>query len=103
MQWTTKMSAYKQFVTTTYDRTNGSILNIKVTSDPEPMYLNASHYRVLWNKLVVPSPTSLSSTTEISQLNSFVYALTWMHRTYAVSFPDERGVPITYLHNFLAI
>jgi hypothetical protein len=101
MKWTTMMSAYKQFTSTTYNRHNLSIINTKVVGAPQPMFLNATGYAEIFNAVMMPSSSSTSvSNTSIAALT---YALTWVHRTYSGSFPDDTGTLITVLENFLTI
>ncbi|KAK3386865.1 hypothetical protein B0H63DRAFT_141637 [Podospora didyma] len=106
MEWSTKMTAFKQFTTVTYDRTNGTIIDVKATPDPNPQHmpLDATDYRRIWNKILL-LPKDNTSTTPLIQtkVNSILYDLTWLHRTYQVSFPDQKQTPVNYLHNFLAV
>ena len=38
-----------------------------------------------------------------NNINALNYFLTWAHRTYRYSFPDDRNTLIMTLHNFLAV
>lgn len=94
------MTAYKQFTTTSYDRQNSSIIDIQMTSKPQLMFLNASEYLAIANRVLVPTYESEVDKNNINALN---YFLTWAHRNYQYSFPDDRNSLITTLHNFLAV
>ncbi|KAK0730930.1 hypothetical protein B0H67DRAFT_563305 [Lasiosphaeris hirsuta] len=104
MEWTTKMTAYFQFATVTYNRNNGSIVDIKPSPAglSDQITLSAADYITLFSRLLIPSPgeTDALVTTKI---NSIIYDLTWLHRTYQVSFPDQKDTPTSYLRNFLAV
>jgi hypothetical protein len=101
MEWSTAMSLYRQFTTTTYNRQNLSMVDTQTTSDPELMFLNASEYTTILNQVLVPNINSTQS--DNSSINALTYALTWMHRTYAEVFPSDNTSLITNLYNFLVV
>lgn len=118
MDWTTKLTARFQSVTVTYDRNNGSIVDAKaVFSSPSPsspspqsssreeniIPLSAADYLTLFKQILIPPPPESNRTLEITKINSITYDLTWLHRTYQVSFPDQKDTPLSYLRNFLAV
>lgn len=72
-----------------------------MTSEPEQMFLNASEYLAIANRVLIP--TSLESEVDKNNINALNYFLTWAHRTYRYSFPDDRNTLTTTLHNFLAV
>jgi hypothetical protein len=98
MKWSTVMSVYQQFTTTTYNMENLAIVNTQVTSDPELLFLNASDYAAILNRVLVPNQDSTLS--DNSNVNSLIYSLTWMQRTYNVG--DDRSL-MNYLYNFLVV
>jgi hypothetical protein len=101
MEWSTVMSLYRQFTTTTYNGQNLSMVNTQATSDPELMFLNASEYTVILNQVLVPNKNSTQS--DNASINALTYALTWMHRTYDEVFPSDKNSLITNLYNFLVV
>lgn len=101
LEWSTNMTAYKQFTTTSYDRQNSSIIDVQMTSEPQRMFLNATEYFAIANRVLIP--TSSASEADKTNINALNYFLTWAHRTYRYSFPDDRNSLITSLHNFLAV
>src|SRR5437773_8913241 len=101
MEWSTVMSLYRQFTTTTYNGQNLSMVNTQTISDPELMFLNASDYTTILNQVLVPNQNStLSDNTSI---NALTYALTWMHRTIDVVFPSDKDSLITNLYTFMVV
>lgn len=99
--WSTNMTVYKQFTTTSYDRQNSSIIDVQLTSKPQRMFLNATEYLAIANRVLIPTPTE--SEIDNFNINALNYFLTWAHRTYRYSFPDDQNTLITSLHNFLAV
>ncbi|KAL2272190.1 hypothetical protein FJTKL_07434 [Diaporthe vaccinii] len=99
--WSTNLTAYKLFTTTSYDRQNSSIIDVQTTRKPELMFLNATEYIAIANRVLIP--TSFESEVDKNNINALNYFLTWAHRTYRYSFPDDRNTLITTLHNFLAV
>jgi hypothetical protein len=95
------MTAYRQYATTAYNRQNFSIIDVRPTANPEPMSLITSDYMTIFKKIMIP--TNASTVPDIAAIDSLTYALTWLHRTYMSSFPDDQNSLITNLHNFLAI
>jgi hypothetical protein len=111
MEWTTKMTAHYHYATATYDRLNGSLIDVQPIAPPasanqtllaSPIPLSAPDYRTLYSKLLVPINGS-SNALERTKIDSFTYDLIWLHRTYQVSFPDQEDAPLSYLQNFLAV
>ncbi|PMD43061.1 hypothetical protein L207DRAFT_454895, partial [Hyaloscypha variabilis F] len=101
LQWATVMACYKQYATTTYNRENFSIMDVRPTADLEQILLNASDYMTIFKKIMIP--TSAATETDRAGIESLIYTLTWLHRTYRGSFPDDQNSLVTNLHNFLAI
>jgi hypothetical protein len=95
------MTVYKQFTTASYDRQNSSIIDVQMTSEPEPMFLNATEYLAIAKRVLIPR--SSESEVDSTNINALNYFLTWAHRTYRYSFPDDRNTLVTTLHNFLAV
>lgn len=95
------MTAYKQFTTTSYDRQNSSIIDVQMTSDPQRTFLNATEYLAIAKRILIP--TSFESEVDRTNINALNYFLTWAHRTYRYSFPDDKNTLVTTLHNFLAV
>lgn len=101
MKFTTNMTAYKQFTTTTYNKRNLSIIDSKLTAKPEKMLLNATEYLEILNTIVVARNTSTQGANV--SISALQYGLTWVHRTYTIVFPDEGSTLITTLENFFMI
>jgi hypothetical protein len=101
MKWTTMMSTYKQFTSTTYDRRNFTIVNAKPTGEPEHIHLNSTEYLNIAKKLMLPSVTSNRQAND--SIAALTYALTWVHRTYSNTFQGESNTLTTALENFLTI
>lgn len=100
---TTLLTAYKQFTSTSYNRRNGSIVDIHVPegSTPELVYTNATDYKTVFNAILVPEPTA--TINDLSNINSLINAMTWSHRTWAKSFPDDKDTTTSILRNVLAV
>ena len=101
LKWATVMATYKQYATTAYNRQNFSIVDVRPTADLEQMPLNASDYMTIFKKIMIP--TSAATDTDRAGIDFLIYTLTWLHRTYLGSFPDDQNSLVTNLHNFLAI
>lgn len=95
------MTAYKQFTTTSYDRQNSSIIDVQMTSEPKRTFLNATEYLAIAKRILIP--TTFESEVDRTNINALNYFLTWAHRTYRYSFPDDKNTLVTTLHNFLAV
>jgi hypothetical protein len=54
-------------------------------------------------KKIMIIPTSPIIETDRAGIESLIYSLTWLQRTYIGSFPDDQNSLVTNLHNFLAI
>lgn len=72
-----------------------------MTSKPQQMFLNATEYLAIVNRVLIP--TSFESQVDKNNINALNYFLTWAHRTYRYSFPDDTNTLTTTLHNFLAV
>ncbi|KAK0639687.1 hypothetical protein B0T16DRAFT_312968, partial [Cercophora newfieldiana] len=110
MPWTVKLTASYQSVTVTYDRVNGSIIDHRAipapASTPKELLdvpLSAVDYLALWRKILIPPANTSTSDLVTTKINSILYDITWLHRTYEVTFPDQKDAPLTYLSNFLAV
>ncbi|KAK5651339.1 hypothetical protein OQA88_12572 [Cercophora sp. LCS_1] len=122
LEWTTKFTGFFQPTTVTYDRTNSSIISttphppfpsLSSTSQPsssstslspsprEHVPLSAADYLTLFRAVLLPNLFSDQLAT--SKINAITYDITWLHRTYQVSFPDQKDAPLRYLRNFLAV
>ena len=101
LKWATVMATYKQYATTAYNRQNFSIIDVRPTANLEPMPVNASDYLAIFKKIMIP--TSAATDPDRAAIYSLIYTLTWLHRTYRGSFPDDQNSLVTNLHNFLAI
>lgn len=99
--WSTNLTAYKQFTTTSYDRQNSSIIDVQMTSEPQQVLLNATEYLAIIKRVLIPR--SSESEVDSTNINALNYFLTWAHRTYRYSFPDDKNTLVTTLHNFLAV
>jgi hypothetical protein len=100
MKWSTVMSLYRQFTTTTYDRQNLSMVNTQATSRPELLLASASDYTAILNQVIESNEHSTES--DNLSINALIYALTWMHRTYDEVLPGDNSL-ITNLYNFLMV
>jgi hypothetical protein len=96
-----KVTAFKQFATTAYDRQDFSIINVEKNSEPIVQPLFAADFTATWEKVF--SPKSGSSSTDIMMSNSLTYSLTWLLRLYDDSFPDDENTPLRHLQNFVSI
>ena len=101
LKWATVMATYKQYATTAYNRQNFSIIDVRPTASLEQMSINALDYKTIFEKIMIP--TSPINETDRAGIESLVYSLTWLHRTYIGSFPDDQNSLVTNLHNLLAI
>jgi hypothetical protein len=101
MKWSTVMSLYRQFTTTTYNGQNLSMVNTQATSRPEQLLANASDYTAILNQVIESNEHSKQS--DNASINALVYALTWMHRTYDEVFPSDTTSLVTNLYNFLMV
>lgn len=72
-----------------------------MTSEPQRIFLNASEYLAITKRVLIPR--SSESQVDSTNINALNYFLTWAHRTYRYSFPDDRNTLISTLHNFLAV
>ncbi|KAK1753757.1 hypothetical protein QBC47DRAFT_303914 [Echria macrotheca] len=115
MPWTTKMTAFFQPTSVTYDRKNGSIISARPHPIPVPRIpvpLSAPDYLTLYRKILVYTDEDdknncqkfdQSCSLATAKINSITYDIAWLHRTYQVSFPDQADAPVAYLRNFLAV
>jgi len=103
MHSTTRLTAFRQQTTTSYNRRNGSIVDIEIPSGarPIPINTNASDFKTVFHAILTPSPTA--SLADISNINALIYAMTWSHRTYVKSFPDDKDFTTATLRNALAV
>lgn len=118
----TLMSLYHIPTTTTYDRSTQAILNIDTLSAPSQIPLNASHYAAIFARALIPPPPSATTSTPVrptgtgtpksrisspqddaSNARSLLNLITWTHRTYAKTFPDDHHSPVSHLQNLLAV
>lgn len=103
------MSMYTIPTTTSYSLESQNILSITTDTDPSPFPLSAKDYLTILGRILVPP--SVNGTTSLTDkqlrdadnINSLVYAITWMHRTFLKSFPSDRISSISNLHNLLAV
>lgn len=65
------------------------------------MVLNATEYFDIASRVLLPD--SFADEVDKNNINALNYFLTWAHRTYSYSFPDDKRTLITTLHNFLAV
>lgn len=72
-----------------------------MTSEPQRTFLNATEYLAIAKRILIP--TSFESEVDRTNINALNYFLTWAHRTYRYSFPDDKNTLVTTLHNFLAV
>ncbi|KAH8897692.1 hypothetical protein GQ53DRAFT_817971 [Thozetella sp. PMI_491] len=101
MKWNTQMSVFRQYTRTTYSRQNYSIVHTEPISAPVALPINASDYLTILDKILVPQDNS--SEIDITAVNALTYDLTWMHRTFSYSFPDDTQSLKKNLYNFLAV
>jgi hypothetical protein len=103
MSSTTRMTAFTQLTTTSYNRRNGSIVDIEIPQGavPLPIITNASDFKTVFRAILTPSPTA--DLADISNINALIYAMTWSHRTYVKSFPDDKDHTTSTLRNALAV
>jgi hypothetical protein len=99
------MTAYKQYASTVYSRHNLSIITTPSPSSGEPpvkIPLNATDYRLLWQRLLVPDPAH-SNRLDRSLIDSVTFNLAWLLRLYDDEFPDDAHTPAAHLQNFMAV
>ena len=103
MHSTTRLTAFRQQTTTSYNRRNGSIVDIEIPSGarPIPINTNASDFKTVFHAVLTPSPTA--NLADTSNINALIYAMTWSHRTYVKSFPDDKDFTTATLRNALAV
>ncbi|OIW32040.1 hypothetical protein CONLIGDRAFT_678472 [Coniochaeta ligniaria NRRL 30616] len=103
MSSTTRMTAFKQLTTTSYNRRNGSIVDIEIPQGavPVPINTSASDYKTVFRAILTPGPNATLS--DKSNINALIYAMTWSHRTYVKSFPDDKDSTTSNLRNVLAV
>jgi hypothetical protein len=95
------MTAYQQMATTTYGRQDLFIKNVQTNTDPQELFLNLSDHNQVWTRLFT---TSISSTADANAaVNTILYRLTWLYRTYSEWYPDNDVIQRGILQNFLAI
>ncbi|KAK3367777.1 hypothetical protein B0H63DRAFT_529483 [Podospora didyma] len=99
----TRMSLYTQRTSTSYDRQSQSILNISPLGGSPPLQipLNATDYTRILSHILIPSSTATQSDRD--NIHALIYSVTWMHRTFLKSFPDDKNSSVTNLHNVLAV
>lgn len=95
------MTAYKQFANTAYDGYNSSIIDVQPIGDPELMFLNASDYMTIFQKVLIP--TNSSSQADNHSIDALLYSIAWLHRTYLGSLPYDQNSVLTNLQNFISI
>jgi hypothetical protein len=100
---TTRLTAFSQLTTTSYNRRNGSIVDIEIPKGaaPVPIYTNGTDFQTLFRNVLVPREGATDA--DISNIKSLIYAMTWSHRTYVKSFPDDKDFATTTLRNVLAV
>lgn len=103
MNSTTRMTAYKQFTTPSYNRRNGSIVDIQIPEGSKPLLIttNATDYKTVFRAILIPRVNATVS--DISNINSLIHAMTWSHRTYVKTFPDNKDTTTSNLRNVLAV
>ena len=101
MKWATKVTAFTQHTTTAYDRRNFSILDVQPIGNLQPMQLNESEYRTIFEKITIP--TNTSGPNDVWAINSVINTFTWVQRNYNLVFPHDTSSLMTYLHNVIAI
>ena len=103
MSSTTRMKAFKQLTSTSYNRRNGSIVDVHVPPGavPVPISINATDYKTVFRTILNPGP--IANVRDNSSINALIGAMTWAHRTYVKSFPDDKDSTTSYLRNVLAV
>lgn len=66
-----------------------------------PINASASDYRTVFRAILTPGPNATFN--DISNINALIYAMTWSHRTYVKSFPDDKDTTTSNLRNVLAV
>lgn len=103
MNATTRMTAYQQFTTTSYNRRNGSIVDVEIPEGAVPVLIttNATDYKTIFRAILTPGPNATDA--DKFNINALVYGMAWSHRTYAVCFPDDKDAMTANLRNVLAV
>jgi hypothetical protein len=97
----TRLSAYKQFASTTYSKADLSILHHSIEGKAEPMPLNASDYRAIFSSIL--EPTAMTSQAGNASIIALTYAMTWVHRVYGEIFTDQQSTLTSTLQNFATV
>ncbi|CAG9939740.1 unnamed protein product [Clonostachys rosea f. rosea IK726] len=102
IQYSTNVSVYEQYTRTTYNRNNFSIVNTELTSPvgESQITLKEDEYRRIFRKVLNANTTRRS---DLSNMDALVHSITWLHRTYDNSFPDDQQSVLTSLHNFIGV
>lgn len=103
MSSTTRLTAFEQLATASYNRRNGSIVNIEIPQGAVPVLIDtsASDYKTVFRAILTPGPNA--TLNDVSNINALIYAMTWSHRTYVKSFPDDKDTMTSILRNVLAV
>lgn len=102
MKASTLLTLYEQRNRVSYQRSDGFITHATALSAARPQHLDASLFRALWDRMLVPTPTSIEQDLEI--INALAFSLLWMLRLYEDEYPDDGGAtPRRYLENFFAV
>ncbi|VUC22589.1 unnamed protein product [Clonostachys rosea] len=102
IQYSTNVSVFEQYTRTTYNRNNFSIVNTELTSPvgESQITLKEDEYRRIFRKVLNANTTRRS---DLSNMDALVHSITWLHRTYDNSFPDDQQSVLTSLHNFIGV
>ncbi|CAH0016651.1 unnamed protein product [Clonostachys rhizophaga] len=102
IQYSTNVSVFEQYTRTTYNRNNFSIVNTEMTSPvgESQITLKEDEYRRIFRKVLNANTTRRS---DLSNMDALVHSITWLHRTYDNSFPDDQQSVLTSLHNFIGV
>jgi len=95
------MAAFKQRADTVYDSTDLSIVDVQARSEPKVIPLSVADHDLVWQRLLVPNNTA--SADDKAAVQTFLYRLPWLHRTYTEFYPDNKVIPMEHLMNFLAV
>ncbi|KAK4183854.1 hypothetical protein QBC35DRAFT_349666, partial [Podospora australis] len=98
----TLMTLYTLPTQTSYSLETQAVIDIvPLLPEPVPAPLSAEEYLTIMSRVLIPSVNSTN--TDNLNINSLIYSITWMHRTFQKSFPSDKSSPTSYLHNILAI
>jgi hypothetical protein len=98
----TTVTTYTQLTTTSYYGQNLSIINVKPTSEREPLPININGFRSAWAKLFNPG-NDTSPIPNPFMVNAFQFELGFYLRLENDDFPNDQQSPLQILRNFITV